>query len=151
MSDPIFDEEDDEQEQDDRTVTVKRSDLRALQRTARDGKKAQDKLATYERRDAFEQAGVPLTDKRASYFIKGYDGDVSPEAISAAWEEAFGQAPPESSTDPAEAAAHQRVAAAATGAEPPKTSISLEDLQNANSPEDVMALVDQAGMRFHRE
>ena len=51
-------------------------------------KKAEDsqaemaaKLASYERRDTFRSAGLDPDDSRVKYFVKGYDGDMDPEAI----------------------------------------------------------------------
>lgn len=46
--------------------------------------------ATLKRTLAFAQAGIPLDsdNKIAGYFIKGYDGDLTPEAIKAAATEA---------------------------------------------------------------
>ena len=51
-------------------------------------KKAEDsqadlaaKLADYERRDTFRSAGLDPDDSRVKYFVKGYDGDMDPEAI----------------------------------------------------------------------
>ena len=51
-------------------------------------KKAEDsqaemaaKLASYERRDTFRSAGLDPDDSRVKYFVKGYGGDMDPEAI----------------------------------------------------------------------
>ena len=39
------------------------------------------RLAMYERRDTFRSAGLDPDDSRVKYFVKGYDGDMDPEAI----------------------------------------------------------------------
>lgn len=147
MTDEFLEEE---EEPEERTVTVKRSQIRELEQSAKAGRKALEKLAEFERRDAFVQAGIPMSDKRAAYFQKGYEGELTPEAIKAEWEESFGQSQ-EPQTDPAEAAAHQRVAEASTGAEPPRTAFTLEDLNNAQSPEEVMQMAGAAGLLATRE
>ena len=41
----------------------------------------QRQLSQLQRENAFAKAGVPLSDKKAAYFVKGYDGDLDPEAI----------------------------------------------------------------------
>ena len=40
-------------------------------------------LLTYERRDAFRSAGLDPDDAKVSYFVKGYEGELTPEAIAA--------------------------------------------------------------------
>ena len=44
---------------------------------------AEAKLAQYERRDAFRSAGLDPDDTKVSYFVKGYEGELTPEAIAA--------------------------------------------------------------------
>ena len=63
----------------DEYVRLPKADLQQLRAKAR---KAEDA----ERRLAFAEAGIPLGDKRASYFVKGYDGELNPDAIKADWE-----------------------------------------------------------------
>lgn len=87
-------------------VQMPRKDARRLAKAAKSGREAAEKLAQLERERAFVQAGVPITDKRAAYFIAGYQGDQSPEAIQAEWNAAFG----ESSTG-ADPAVEQEMAA----------------------------------------
>ena len=44
---------------------------------------AEEKAVALERRIAFAEAGVPLSDPRAKYFVKGYEGELTAEAIQA--------------------------------------------------------------------
>lgn len=148
MTDTFFTEEE-ETEQDERTVTLKRSQIKQLEEMAKAGKSATDRLAVLERENAFAKAGINLTDKRATYFQKGYEGELTPEAIKAEWEENFGQSSPEA--DPNEAAAHRRVAEASSGAEPPKSSITLDDIARAESPEEVLRMSGELGILPVRE
>lgn len=73
-----------------KTVTMSRKDIKRLEEQAKAGREAKERLAQLERERAFVQAGVPLDDKRTPYFIAGYQGKDDPEAIKAAWTEAFG-------------------------------------------------------------
>lgn len=43
-----------------------------------------------ERKLAFAEAGIPLSDKRAQLFVKGYDGELEADKVKAAWNEYFG-------------------------------------------------------------
>jgi ABC-type Fe3+-hydroxamate transport system substrate-binding protein len=72
-------------------VQMPRKDARRLAKAAKAGREAQEQLAQFERERAFVQAGVPITDKRAAYFIAGYQGEQTPEAIQAEWTAAFGE------------------------------------------------------------
>lgn len=80
--------------------TLTRKDAKRLQREAKEGREATVKLATLEKERAFVQAGVPIGDKRASYFIAGYSGETTPEAIKARWDEDFGPVSDAGLTDP---------------------------------------------------
>jgi hypothetical protein len=40
------------------------------------------------RENAFMKAGIPMDNPMAKYFVKGYDGEISPDAIRTAAEEA---------------------------------------------------------------
>lgn len=70
--------------------TLTRKDAKRLTKEAQEGREAKLQLAQLERERAFVRAGIPIDDKRASYFIAGYSGDVDPTAIKAKWDEDFG-------------------------------------------------------------
>lgn len=98
--------EDQESRQDSR-------DIKNLRRAAEEGKRAKREVA-------FLRAGIDPDDKRMSYFVKGYDGELDASAIRAAAVDAgfiqLDQAP-----DPAQQAAaqsQQRVAQASDGTVP---------------------------------
>ena len=76
----------------DSVVKIRRSEIKSIQKKARerDELAAELEQARADQRElAFAKAGLPLaTDKRLGYFVKGYDGELTPDAIRAAAEEA---------------------------------------------------------------
>lgn len=109
--------------------------LRQAEKAARD---AEAKAAETARVNAFLRAGIDPEDKKAGYFFRGYDGELTPEAIrAAALEAGFTEAAPgapaatpsptadgtQAQPTPeqvkaAELAAQGRIDAAGTGASP---------------------------------
>jgi hypothetical protein len=77
--DDDFEYEDDDQGEPERTPR-EWADLRRA-RKAKD--KAERELASLRRQMAFRDAGISPDDPKFSYFVKGYDGEVSAEAIRA--------------------------------------------------------------------
>lgn len=116
-----FDDNDDldtdEQEQSQsRQVTLSRSAIRSLERDAKAFKESQAEMATLKRQLAFTSAGIKPDDPKMSYFVKGYDGELTADAITKAATEAGFLAPPVEQTDTEqELAAHDRVSAASAG------------------------------------
>lgn len=102
--------DDDEQYDDETGEQTSGNWRRELERRAKDAEK---RAATLERDLAFRDAGLnPSADPRLSYFVKGYDGEVSPEAIRQAATDA-GFIGSDSGLD-----AHARLSSAAAGAPP---------------------------------
>lgn len=64
-------------------VTIPRSNIRQLEKAAKAGAEAQAELAAVRRELAFRDAGINPTDPQAKYFMKGYDGEVTVDAIRA--------------------------------------------------------------------
>jgi hypothetical protein len=85
MSDHDDDLDDDDQDDGSGTRSARSSSAgegeKTLRASSRKGQKATRELA-------FVKAGVNPADKKAAYFIKGYDGDLTPDAIKAAAEDA---------------------------------------------------------------
>ena len=52
-----------------------------LRRAASKSKKLESENRNLRRELAFAKAGLPLDDPKMSYFIKGYDGELTAEAI----------------------------------------------------------------------
>jgi hypothetical protein len=138
------------QDQDDHVVSIKRSDIRRLEAAAKAAQEAESRAAAAERKLAFASAGLPLEDKRLGYFIKGYEGDLTPEAIKAAAVDAgFLEDASAGSADdvtPAEQQAHQRMSQTASAGGPPP-NVKVDDLAAASSPEEVMRMYREIGGR----
>jgi hypothetical protein len=73
-----------------RMAQIPRDVVRKLEKEAKEGRAALAENEQLKRERAFVQAGIPLTDKRSAYFIAGYQGEQTPEAIRAEWNESFG-------------------------------------------------------------
>lgn len=125
-------------------------DIRALRRAARERDDLQKQLAARDRELAFAKSGLDFNDPKLSYFIKGYEGELNPEAIRAKAEEdgflSKQQSSQQPQTSPQEIASQQRVQNASSGAgeTPPENFRDL--LAQANSIEEVMELADKHGM-----
>jgi ribosomal protein L12E/L44/L45/RPP1/RPP2 len=55
---------------------------RELEKRAKAGDAAVKELETFKRREAFRQAGLDPEDKKVSYFVRGYDGELTKDAIT---------------------------------------------------------------------
>lgn len=103
--------------------------------------------ADLKRRVAFAEAGLPTAPWR-TYFDKGYEGELTADAIKAAATEAgFLEAlkPPEQTT-PEERAAHGRIADASAGATSSPPVDWAAEYAAAKTPEQVMAIVQRQGI-----
>lgn len=124
--------------------------LKNLRAAANRAKKLEAELNQMKRQMAFYQAGISQDDPRMQYFIKGYDGELEPDAIrSAATEAGFLQPQAESQEAPQEnpvAAAEQRVMAASAGAvaEDNSEAAALAKLESALAEGGVEAMLDVA-------
>lgn len=137
----------------DQTVTMTRANIRKLEKAATAGSQAQQELAALKREMAFRDAGINPGDAKSKYFIKGYDGETSVEAIKAAaieagFLQASGQAPDTPAPSPfaADLAAMSR--ANDVTAAPQQPTASMEQafhtaLQAAKSPQEIMAVVEK--------
>lgn len=83
MSTNPQDQNDDGDGDDSPQVTIPRSNIRQLEKAAKAGAEAQVELAAVRRELAFRDAGIDPTVPQAKYFMKGYDGEVTVEAIRA--------------------------------------------------------------------
>lgn len=98
----------------------------ALRRERRAKENTEKERDAAVREAAFLRAGIDPDDPKMTYFVKGYDGEVTKEAIvKAATDAGFlaGEAPPDPTADPDNAAAlaaSQRAAAMSIGAAPPE-------------------------------
>lgn len=137
-----------EEEEEDQTNDVRLSvkDLRALRKKARGYDEATAKTAALEREMAFAKAKLDLDDPRIRYFVKGYDGELTSEAIRAmAEKDGFLAASRQEDVPTQEQATHQRFVNASTGADA-VSNVKLEDaIRAAGSPEEVLDIMERAG------
>jgi len=123
---------------------------------------AESELTTFKKNEAFREAGINPNDPRQSYFVKGYEGEVSTEAIRNAALEAgfidgnnvqpFDQSTTPRSMEPVETVtyreelmAQQRVANASVEGLPVAQPDLRERLTSAKSAEELKALWQSNG------
>lgn len=103
-------------------------------------------LETLKRKMAFAEAGIDVNAPEAKYFIKGYDGEVSAEAIRAAAEEANLLQPqkPMEVADESEKRAWARLQKASTAGEQTDEQVDwVKKLNSTRSQDEVMHLLAQ--------
>jgi len=62
--------------------------IKGLRRAANKAKKLEAEMESMKRELAFARAGLPLDDPSLAYFVKGYDGELEPDSILEAAEQA---------------------------------------------------------------
>lgn len=123
-----------------------------LRKAARRGAKAQRELEMLRKELAFYKAGISMEDPKMKYFVKGYDGEMTAEAIrEAALEAGFMASQGEQSEVPDEQqqevfSAQQRVIAASAGAQTQDNSESaaLALMEQAMEEGGIEAMLDVA-------
>jgi hypothetical protein len=65
-----------------------RARMRQLEKELKAKEQALAEADAIRRENAFMKAGIPMDNPMAKYFVKGYDGEISPDAIRTAAEEA---------------------------------------------------------------
>lgn len=77
-----------------KAIKALRDENRALKKSLEEAKPLMEELTGLKRERTFAEAGIDVKDPKAAYFVKGYDGEVTVEAIKAAGTEAGFIAPP---------------------------------------------------------
>jgi hypothetical protein len=91
------------------------------------------------------KAGIDPNDPKFKYFLKGYDGDLTPEAIRDAAVEAQLISTPPSPDQTDEARAWNRTAKIAAGSQTAQPPVDwARRLQEATSPREVEQILDEA-------
>jgi hypothetical protein len=137
----------DEYEEEGQESEEGNQDIRNLRKAAkeRDGLAAQ--VAAQGRELAFAKAKLDLDDPKLKYFMKGYEGEMTSEAIRAQAEADGFIAPSEKTQQAAaEGNAQQRIAGASSGAADTPSPDFHQLVSEANSVEEVMKLAIQQGM-----
>lgn len=144
MTDNYIDDDFDSEDSD-----IEASDSpKGLRRAANKSKKLEQELANTRRELAFIKAGINPDDPKMRYFVKGYDGELSAEAVREAALEAGFMASQESSNPALQsaAAAQQRVVAASAGAvyEDSSEEAALSRLEQAMEEGGIEAMLEVA-------
>ena len=124
-------------------------DIKSLRRAANGKKQLEKELADLKRELAFAKAGLPMNDPKMNYFVKGYEGDMTAEAIrQAALESGFltSQGQEDDSVVDNVAAAQQRVMSASSGVayEGLSEEAALAQLESAMEEGGMEAMLDVA-------
>ena len=143
MSESDFEFEDEAQDQAARKDPV-RARMRELEQQVKAFEAKAKEAEAAQRELAFVKAGVNPDSAAAKYFVKGYDGELTPEAIRAAAEEAS-LIPSQKKEVAAEQQAWNRVAQASRAGETSDAPVDfVQRFNNAKSADEVMALLAQA-------
>jgi hypothetical protein len=143
MSDSNYEFEDEVEDQATRKDPV-RARMRELEQQVKAFEAKAKEAEAAQRELAFVKAGVNPDSAAAKYFVKGYDGELTPEAIRAAAEEA-NLVSSEKKEVAGEQQAWNRVAQASRAGETSEPPVDYtQRLSNAKSPDEVMAIIAQA-------
>jgi len=123
-----------------------RARMKQLEKELQQSKQALAEAEAIKRENAFMKAGIPMDDPMAKYFVKGYDGEISAEAIRAAAQEAnLIQKAAEDAKAKSEVDAWNRISRAQRAGE---TSEPVADwnakLNQARSEQEVLQILAQA-------
>ena len=140
----------------DNEVEESASDLR---KAARRGSKALRELEQMKKELAFYKAGISMDDPKMKYFVRGYDGEMTPEAIRiAALESGFiaSQEPKDEQQNEVQQqvfSAQQRISAASAGAGFQDTSEAaaialMEQAMEEGGVEAMLDVAQQFGMEI---
>lgn len=143
MSDSNYEFEDEVEDQATRKDPV-RARMRELEQQVKAFEAKAKEAEAAQRELAFVKAGVNPDSAAAKYFVKGYDGELTPEAIRAAAEEA-NLVSSEKKEAAGEQQAWNRVAQASRAGETSEPPVDYtQRLSNAKSADEVMAIIAQA-------
>lgn len=123
-----------------------RARMRQLEKELQHSKQALAEAESLKREVAFIKAGIPMDNPMAKYFVKGYDGDISPEAIRTAAEEAkLIQRAAENAQAKSEADAWNRITKAQRAGETSEPAIDWNSkLNQARNEQEIMQILAQA-------
>lgn len=117
---------------------------RELEEKARRADDLEAQLAEVKRQQAFNEAGITSANPAYKYFTKGYDGEMTVDAIKvAATEAGVLQTNQQASAqqDSPMLSQYDRIANASEGATPAPTTDLVEGINQAQTVEEVMALM----------
>ena len=122
-----------------------RARMRQLEKELKAKEQALAEADAIRRENAFMKAGIPMDNPMAKYFVKGYDGNLDPEAIRQAAVEARLISPPDTTPTADEAQAWQRTNKIAAGAQTAQPPVDWSRrLNEARNPQEVEAILAEA-------
>lgn len=143
MSENEYDEYLEDDQQESRPDPV-RAQLRKLQKEVREKDNLLSKYAEMEKKLAFTEAGINASDPKFKYFLKGYDGEMTAEAIRLAAEEAQ-LITPQGAISQEDKAAWQQTNKIAAGAETASEGPSwIKRIQDASSEDEIASIFAEA-------
>jgi hypothetical protein len=124
---------------------------RDMEARAKAGDEAVAKLAQLERELSFRDAGVNPGTKQGQYFIKGYDGELTVDAIRAEAAELglIGGGASQTPQPQIDYGAEQRIAQAADDAGPVASPELIDLIRRTSNEEELRALVEQHGITWN--
>ena len=125
------------------------NDIKSLRRAANSKKKLEQELNEVRRELAFTRAGINPDDPKMRYFVKGYDGEMTADAVRQAAMESGFLASQQQGPDPvvqAVSSAQQRVMTASAGAviEDSTEEAAIYRMQQAMEEGGIDAMLDVA-------
>lgn len=140
----FYEDEFDDQPEQPQTKNPLRARMKELERETAELRKQAAEAAEAKRKLAFMEAGIDMSAPVAKYFVKGYDGEITPEAIRhAALEAQLIAAPNETFND--EASAWERTSRIAAGSQTAQPPVDwARRLSDASSEAEVMAILAEA-------
>jgi hypothetical protein len=124
--------DDNDDDSSDRQVTLRRSQIRAMERDAKAARQAQQEAENLRRELALTKAGVSdLTERQQKSVLANIDGDVTVESARAVAEELGFVKPAAASTDDVERRQMEQMSQASAGASDPGSEDSIARLQRA--------------------
>jgi hypothetical protein len=122
-----------------------RARMKELEKEAAELRKKVADAETAKRELAFVKAGIDPNSPMSKYFMKGYDGELDPDAIRQAAVEAQLISPPDATPTQVEAAGWQKVAKIAAGSQTAQPPVDWNQrLAKAESPREVEAILAEA-------
>lgn len=121
-----------------------RARMKQLEKDLREAKQQLAQSAETTKKLAFVEAGIPLDSPMSKYFIKGYDGELTPEAIREAAQEAQLIAPTQQVADTDKQAWRETNKIAAGSEVSPAPPGWIQRIEAANSEAEMMSIFAEA-------
>jgi len=121
-----------------------RQRMKQLEKDLREAEKQLAASAEVQKKLAFVEAGIPLDSPMSKYFIKGYDGELTPEAIREAAQEAQLIAPIQQVADTDKQAWRETNKIAAGSEVSPAPPGWIQRIEAANSEQEIMSIFAEA-------